>query len=65
MIKMGKNIPTSVRIPSEFKDDIELLAKHRGKSVSKTIITAIEYYIAHEYDLIRMLKLKKIAKEGD
>jgi predicted DNA-binding protein len=53
-----------VRLPVDVKGDIELLASYKGKSVSKTIVTAIEYYIAHEYDLIRMIKLKQI-DEGD
>lgn len=53
-----------MRLPVDVKGDIELLASYKGKSVSKTIVTAIEYYIAHEYDLIRMIKLKQI-DEGD
>jgi predicted DNA-binding protein len=56
---MVKNITRSIRISPDDKELLDLLAEHRGLSFSKTVNLAIEYFIAHEYDLIRMLKLKK------
>lgn len=56
---MSKAIVRSIRFTEDEKENLDLLAKHKGLKFSKIVHEAIEYYIAHEYDLIKMIKDKE------
>lgn len=56
---MSKSITKSIRLNQEEHEDLALLAEHENVKFSKIIHKAINHYIAHEYELIKMIKDKK------
>lgn len=56
---MSKAIIRSIRFTEEEKKDLDLLANHKSLKFSKIVHEAIGYYIAREYDLIKMIKDKE------
>ena len=52
MINKDINVRTSLTIPKELKNKLEILAKNEKRSVNNLIIYALDKYIQSEIDSI-------------